>query len=192
MISNGNFHPMMVALSFDALRPALVHTGQLSDRRMNHLWKATYEESPSANRSVWGSTAGMRGTSLRYSGAAAAAALRQLTNPASLDVGPLDLGIEDHATGAPISIARTETSLERLRDVLAVELLMARDLLVVRSKKTRPGAGATAILSSLNGALQEFGAVTESREFHAAVVRLMRERLIGDAHASVPRLRWTA
>lgn len=192
MISNGNFHPMMVALAFDALRPALVHGGQLSDRRMNHLWKATFEKSADANRSVWGSTAGMRGTSLRYSGAAAAAALRLLANPASLDIGPLDLGIEDHATGAPMSIARTETALERLRDVLAVEVLMARDLLLVRSHETRPGSGAMAVLESVNRELRDFGAATESREFHAAAVRLMRERLLADGGSSVPRLRWTA
>jgi histidine ammonia-lyase len=38
MISNGNFHPMLMALAFDALRPAIAHVGQLSDRRMNQLW----------------------------------------------------------------------------------------------------------------------------------------------------------
>ena len=38
MLSNGNFHPMVLALALDALRPAAAHVGQLSDRRMNHLW----------------------------------------------------------------------------------------------------------------------------------------------------------
>ena len=190
MISNGNFHPMMMALAFDALRPALAHAGQLSDRRMNHLWEATFAKSPGANRSVWGSTATMRGTSLRYAAAAAAAALRVVANPATLDVVALDLGVEDHATGAPISIAWTEMALDRFRDILAVELLMARDLLMVRGEEARTGAGATAVMTSLNNELKEFGATTESRQFHAAAVRVMRERLLADAGASSPRLSW--
>ena len=43
MLSNGNFHPMALALALDALRPAIAHVGQLSDRRMNHLWAQVAE-----------------------------------------------------------------------------------------------------------------------------------------------------
>jgi histidine ammonia-lyase len=192
MISNGNFHPMLVALAFDALRPALAHPGQLSDRRMNHLWSATFAKSAGANRSVWGSTAGMRGTSLRYSAAAAAAELRQMANPASLDVGALDLGIEDHATGAPIAIDRTDLALIRLQDILAVEMLMARDLLMVRRDDTRPGAGTKAVMASLNEELNALGPASESRQFHAATIRVMRERLLTEAGNAAPRLSWSA
>ncbi len=35
MIHNGNFHPMTMAIGFDALRVALAHVGQISDRRMD-------------------------------------------------------------------------------------------------------------------------------------------------------------
>jgi histidine ammonia-lyase len=191
MISNGNFHPVMVALAFDALRPALAHAGQLSDRRMNHLWAVSFTKSPGANRSVWGSTPTMRGTSLRYAGAASAAELRQLADPATLDVGALDLEVEDHATGAPMSIARTDMALDRLQDVFAVELLMARDLLTVRGGETRTGAGATAVMASLNHELREFGAATEARQFHAAALRVMRDGLLVDAGKSSPRLSWS-
>jgi len=191
MISNGNFHPMMVALAFDALRPALAHAGQLSDRRMNHLWSATFARSAGANRSVWGSTAEMRGTSLRYAAAAAAAELRQMANPASLDVGALDLGIEDHATGAPIGIARTDVALDRLRDILAVEMLMARDLLLVRRDDTRPGAGTKAVMVSLNEELKALGPGSESRQFHAATIGAMRERLLTEAGEAATRLGWS-
>jgi histidine ammonia-lyase len=191
MISNGNFHPMMVALAFDALRTALAHSGQLSDRRMNHLWAVSFTKSAGANRSVWGSTATMRGTSLRYAAAASAAELRQLADPASLDVGTLDLGVEDHATGAPMSVARTDMALDRLQDVLAVELLMARDLLMVRGAEARTGAGATAVMASLNHELREFGAANEARQFHAAALRVMRDELLIDAGKSSLRLRWS-
>jgi histidine ammonia-lyase len=191
MISNGNFHPMLVALAFDALRPALAHSGQLSDRRMNHLWSATFAKSAGANRSVWGSTAEMRGTSLRYAAAAAAAELRQMANPASLDVGALDLGIEDHATGAPIGIDRTDLALNRLQDILAVEMLMARDLLMVRRDDTRPGVGTKRWMMSLNEELKTLGPASESRQFHSATIRVMRERLLTEAGDAGPRLSWS-
>ena len=35
MISNGNFHPIVMALAFDALRVGLAHVAMLSERRMN-------------------------------------------------------------------------------------------------------------------------------------------------------------
>jgi histidine ammonia-lyase len=40
MISNGNFHPMVLAISCDALRIAVAQVGQLSERRLSHLWDA--------------------------------------------------------------------------------------------------------------------------------------------------------
>lgn len=190
LISNGNFHPMFVALAFDALRPALAHAGQLSDRRMNHLWARTFaptdDRPPDANRSVWGSSGDRRGTSLRYTAAAAAAELRQLADPATLDVVPLDLEIEDHATGAPLSIQRTAAALDRLEDVLATELLLARDLLTRRDEAVL-GVGASDTLRSINAALSEFGPEVDSRRFHAAVVDVIRSRL---RDATSARLGW--
>ena len=194
MISNGNFHPMALGLSFDALRPALAHAGQLSERRMNHLWAGTFEapdDRPAdANRSVWGASGDRRGTSLRYAAAAAAAVLRQLAGPATLDVAPLDLGIEDHATGAPLSIQRTADALDKLEDVLAVELLLARDIL--KSQRTPPdlGQGASATLRLIDVELQDLGPETESRAFHAAVLGLMRTTLPAEAGGSSARLAW--
>ena len=44
LISNGNFHPMVMAIAFDALRIALAHVGQLSDRRMAHLWDQFFRQ----------------------------------------------------------------------------------------------------------------------------------------------------
>jgi histidine ammonia-lyase len=195
MISNGNFHPMLLALAFDALRPALAHVGQLSDRRLSHLWAATFAKpamSPSdANRSVWGSRAGERGAPLRYAAAAASAELRQLAGPASLDISPLDLGIEDHATGAPLSVKRTEVALERLEDVIAVELLMARDLLVADGEPRALGAGAAATLEVVNSVLSELGPTSSAGEFHSAVRGAMRTRLLDAAGKTAGRLTWS-
>ena len=194
LISNGNFHPMLVALAFDALGPALAHVGQLSDRRMNHLWAGTFgepgDQPADANRSVWGASGDRRGTSLRYAGAAAAAVLRQLAGPATLDVVPLDLEIEDHATGAPLSIQRCADSLDALEDVIAVELLLARDILKSRDEPARLGRGASATLRLIDAELHGLKPEAESRAFHSAVLRLMRTSLPAEAGGSSARLGW--
>ena len=123
MVSNGNFHPMLLALTIDALRPAIAHVGQLADRRAGHLWDALVAD-PSLLTAEGVQRLGAAPL-LRYSLAARAAELRQLAAPASLDVGPLDLGVEDHATNAPIVVRRTDEALGLLEDILAGELLMA-------------------------------------------------------------------
>jgi len=125
MISNGNFHPMLLALAVDAIRPALTHVGQLSDRRSGQLWDRLVSDpvifSPEAFERVmrYGSPL------LRYAGAARAAELRSLAGPATLDVAPLDVGVEDHATMAPFAVRRTDEALGIAEDVLAVELVTA-------------------------------------------------------------------
>ena len=48
MISNGNFHPMVLAIACDALRIALAHVGQLSERRMAHLWDGCMQQMDTA------------------------------------------------------------------------------------------------------------------------------------------------
>ena len=44
LISNGNFHPIAMGLAFDALRPAIAHVGQLSERRCGHLWDELFTD----------------------------------------------------------------------------------------------------------------------------------------------------
>jgi histidine ammonia-lyase len=99
LISNGNFHPMLLAIAFDALRVALAHVGQLSERRMAHLWEAFFR-----GLAQGGPQGPLYGLQLRYPAAALYAELRQLAAPATLDVPPQDLGVEDHGTAAPFSV----------------------------------------------------------------------------------------
>jgi histidine ammonia-lyase len=125
MISNGNFHPMLLALAVDALRPALAHVGQLSDRRTGQLWDRVAAETGAFSAEAFERLARYGSPLLRYSGAARAAELRTMVGPATLDVPPLDLGVEDHATNAPLAVRRTDEALDVAEDVLAVELLTA-------------------------------------------------------------------
>ena len=186
MIHNSNFHPMLLALSFDALRPALAHVGQLADRRLSHLWTAS-----TAYRDVWSHVSGVRGVSLRYAAAAAYAELRQLANPATLDVPPLDRAIEDHSTGATISVRHTDAALEQLDAIIAVELLLARDLMAMAGSERRLGAGTAAVLESVTSVLRSTTEETSAVDVHAAVVTAMRGDLLLNARRRGPSLRWS-
>ena len=141
LVSNGNFHPMVLAIAFDALRIALAQVGQLSERRMSHLWDAFFRQlatSPPPTAAY--------GLQLRYPAAALFPELKQLAAPASLDTPPLDLGVEDHGTSAPLSVRKADAALSLLEDLLAIELLLARDVLAAAPATPALGAGTSAAL----------------------------------------------
>ncbi len=46
MLSNGNFHPMVLALAFESLRVGLAHVGMISERRIRHVSALGRQTSP--------------------------------------------------------------------------------------------------------------------------------------------------
>jgi histidine ammonia-lyase len=164
MISNGNFHPMVLAIACDALRIALAHVGQLSERRMAHLWDGCMQQRTGQP------TGPLYGPQLRYPAAALFPELKQLAAPATLDTPPLDLGVEDHNTAAPLSVRKTDIALGKLEDLLAIELMLARDLAVITPTEPVLGAGTAAALRMVEEAMT----VADPRP--DAVHRALRER----------------
>jgi histidine ammonia-lyase len=130
MVHNGNFHPLVMAIAFDQLRIAMTHAGQISERRMSHLWDLFFERLAGRGMPHPGWTPPeMLGLQLRYPAAASFSALRHLAAPATLDAPPLDIGVEDHATSAPLTVRVTSEALALLEEILSIEVLMANDLL---------------------------------------------------------------
>ncbi|RFU23301.1 aromatic amino acid ammonia-lyase [Geodermatophilus marinus] len=172
LVSNGNFHPMVLALACDALRIGVAAVGQLSDRRLSHLWEAFFRQLAGPPPSA------AHGLALRPPAAAVVAELRQLAAPATLDVPPLDNGVEDHATGAPLSARKAGAALDLLADVLAVELLLAGDVLAPGSAGTAPDG--RALGTGPRAALELVRAATAAAEpYPDAVHRALRERFPG-------------
>jgi histidine ammonia-lyase len=183
IVSNGNFHPMLMALAFDALRPALAHVGKLSERRTAHHFD-DFTSDPEAFADGGIRITEMLGSTvlLAYAAAARYAELRQLADPATLDLPSLDVGVEDHATSAPLTIERTESALDLLDDLLAVELLSARALLrMIGDPERRAGTGTAAVLKSIEAKLAELDADAPSEESHALVRGLLPDVLIDAA-----------
>jgi histidine ammonia-lyase len=172
MIHNGNFHPMVMAVAFDGLRTPLAHVAQVSERRMSHLWDATFqsfdfESSPPSPQDL-------RGVPVRYPAAAVFAELKQLASPATLDVPPLDIGVEDHATGAPLTVEKTDRSLDLLECILAAELMMARDLLKASRAGRRIGIGAEAALNGIEDAYRGLAPASSVADAHGMVVAALK------------------
>jgi histidine ammonia-lyase len=153
LVSNGNFHPVLLAIAFDSLRVAIAHVGQLSDRRLGHLWAAFFEAMSGGGPSFDGPPPDLPGMHLRYSAAAAYAELRQLAAPVSLDVGVLDQGVEDHSTAAPLSVRTADEALDLLADILTIELLLAADVLELQPRLPVLGEGTAALHASARGAV---------------------------------------
>jgi histidine ammonia-lyase len=175
MISNGNFHPMVLAIACDALRIALTQAGQLCERRMSHLWDGCMQQLTSGLPKT-----PMYGLQLRYPAAALFAELKQLAAPATLDIPPLDLGVEDHHTAAPLTVRKTDAALGMLEDLLVIELMLARDLLSVADTKRVLGAGT-------DNALRMVEEATAAADPQAdAVHRVLRDRFAAQPLAGSP------
>jgi histidine ammonia-lyase len=184
LISNGNFHPMVLALAADAARPAAAHVGLLSDRRLSHLWAKIFEGFSEATEEDMRGAAGSGGVFLRYAAAARYAELRAIADPVTLDVPPLDQGVEDHATNAPFAVARTAEALDRVEDILIVELLLARDTIRNAPGSGTLGSGVAAALKALDSVVSGLGAEATSDALHAAVRFALHERILPAAGAS--------
>ena len=165
LISNGNFHPIVLAIACDALRIALAQVGQLSERRMSHLWDAFFQQLPSGPPPTV-----TYGLQLRYPAAALFPELKQIAAPATLDTPPLDLGVEDHGTGAPLSVRKTDAALGLLEDLLAIELVLARDLLAAAPARPVLGTGTGAALRTVEQA------IAAADPYPDAVHRALRNR----------------
>lgn len=187
LVSNGNFHPLLMALAADALRPAIAHVGQLSDRRLNHAFTALLAGVDMTDVDLLSQTADFSGLLMRYSAAAQYAELRGLVDPATLDIGPLDLGVEDHATNAPLAVRRTDEALDLLDDLLAVELLATSDVLRLAATGDRLGSGVAAAMAELLALREELGPRPPADLLHAATKARLYDRLLPAAEEAAAR-----
>ena len=99
--------------------------------------------------------------------------LKQLAAPASLDTPPLDLGVEDHGSSAPLSVRKADAALGLLEDLLAAELLLARDVLAAAPARPALGAGTGAALRTVEEA------IAAADPYPDAVHRALRYRFPG-------------
>ena len=157
ILSTGNFHPMVLALDFDALRVGLAHVGMLSERRMNKIMAQYFREPEMVLRAAENPDQRAYGGLLTYSAAAILSELKHLAGPATLECPPLDLDVEDHATLAPLTVMLTRRAIRMLETILTIEAVLATKTLASWPTLPRLGAGTGAVRDVLHRALAGLG-----------------------------------
>ncbi|HSS93949.1 MAG TPA: aromatic amino acid ammonia-lyase [Candidatus Dormibacteraeota bacterium] len=128
LISNGNFDPLVLGLSFESLRLALAHVAMLSERRINRL---RFHGIPAGRMAAWRLRFPFRpyqGPSV-HSASGLLAEIKHLANPVTLASTLVNPDAEDHSTLAPQAVTLTRTVLHRLQTLLTIEAVMACDVL---------------------------------------------------------------
>ena len=183
IISNGNFHPMNLTLAVESLRLGLAHVGLLCERRMGHLWDAVVTSPQTLGASDTGpvfhdgTPPALAGLGLRYPGAARYTRLRMVAQPVSLDVPPLDLAVEDHATNAAEAMSLAEESMALVEELLVIELLVAVLLLDPHDHAGGMGAGTRRLVEVLDETLQPLQTGTLPHDVHRHLTDALRHRL---------------
>ena len=141
VISGGNFHGQPVALIMDHLKTALAEIGSISERRINRMLDANLSDLPPFLTAYPGVDSGLMIT--QYTAAALVSENKVLAHPACVDSIPTSANQEDHVSMGTIAARQAREILENVRQVIAIEMLVAAqglDFLL----PLKPGFGASA------------------------------------------------
>jgi histidine ammonia-lyase len=148
VVSAGNFHGLPLALALDTLIIALVHVAGISERRTYYILAASDAENPLHPQlaPVPGLCSGLM--IAQYVAAACCNELIGLATPASVANIPTSAGIEDYNSMGATSARKARRALERVTDVIAIELLCAAEALEYQ-RPLRSGAGVEAAFAAV-------------------------------------------
>jgi histidine ammonia-lyase len=142
VLSGGNFHGEVLGLALDTLALGLAQLGGISERRCDRLVNPLTNEGLPAFLALGG---GVNSGYMiaQYTAAALVADLKTLAHPAAIDSVPTSGLQEDYnamGAGAALKVRRAVTT---VRQVLAIELLLAAQALDLRAPLV-PGRGSRA------------------------------------------------
>ncbi|HYN10961.1 MAG TPA: histidine ammonia-lyase [Vicinamibacterales bacterium] len=130
VVSGGNFHGAPVALASDTLAIGVAQLATISERRTDRLMTASESGLPPFLVRESGLHSGLM--MAHVTAAALTAEIKTLAHPASVDTIPTSAGREDHVSMSMGAALKAAEIVERVRVVLAIELLagcQALDLL---------------------------------------------------------------
>ncbi|HJT57222.1 MAG TPA: histidine ammonia-lyase [Ktedonobacteraceae bacterium] len=141
VLSGGNFHGQPLAMALDVLAIALAQLASFSERRIfNLLGPHDWDEggAPLFLTPNPGLNSGFMIT--QYVAAALVNEIKILAHPASIDSIPTSAGMEDFNSMGASSAFKVQRLIEQARQVIAIELMCAAQMLEFR-KPLRPGVG---------------------------------------------------
>lgn len=133
VISGGNFHGESVAIAMDSLGLAVCELANIADRRVaSILDPATNNGLPAFLVEKGGLNSGFM--ILQYTTAALVSENKILAHPASVDSVPTSANVEDLVSMGTISARKANEILENVKQVLAIEIIVACQAIDFRKK----------------------------------------------------------
>jgi histidine ammonia-lyase len=136
-VAGGGFHAVDLAAGMDALAVALVQAAELASQRLHRLLDGRFSGLPDQLTPLPGPRVGLVVIHKRAVGALNE--LRRLAAPASVGLADTSLGQEDATSFAPEAAEKLRRVEQLVREVVACELLAARQAWWLR--RTGPAAG---------------------------------------------------
>jgi histidine ammonia-lyase len=180
-IPNGNFSITNIAVRFDALRIALAHVAKLAERRVALLVSQLRQGLSLADQVAAATTATGYVTPviLAQTASALVAQAKHAAGPISLTGTTVGDGVEDHSSMAYPAIRVTDTVLDVIERLLAVEALLAVTVLSHRQGKRPAVLGAP--VERLRAAIIDVTGRTKSTaEVIEWVIEALRRERRGD------------
>lgn len=141
VLSGGNFHGQPLALALDMLAIALTQMASFSERRIYNLMGPREWDSNGAPLFLTPNAGLHSGFMIaQYVAAALVNEMKILAHPASIDSIPTSAGMEDFVSMGVTSAHKLLRILEQARQVIAIELMCAAQMLEFR-KPLKPGLG---------------------------------------------------
>jgi histidine ammonia-lyase len=150
ILSTGNFHTTGLALAFDTLAIALCQTSSISASRARRLLTSELTDLP-----AWLSPKSLSSSGfgpMSKTGQALMAEIRFFAQPASIDPRAGAEGVEDDASNAPLAVRKAADILERMRLLLAIEIMEAAQAVDLR-RPQRLGRAAQALYDLVRSAV---------------------------------------
>lgn len=148
IVSGGNFHGMPLAIPLDTLAIAMTHIAGISERRVN--WLLTASDSQNPVNAYLSPQPGLHSGLMiaQYTAAACVNEMMTLAAPASVGNIPTSAGIEDYNSMGATAALKAMRSLERLRNVIAIELLTMTEAMEYQ-RPLKSGAGVEKALATV-------------------------------------------
>ena len=173
ILSHGNFDMTAFVLAWERLGQALAHCAAATAYRTMKIMSAGMSDLPRFLTPLGQSRTGF--ATVQKTVSALEVEIRHLAAPSSLTPIPVADGVEDQASLAPSVIAKTESIVERLRYLVAIELIASVQAVELRGVQGELGTGSRQAYEAIRErvpALEEDRAQGPDFEQIAALIRI--------------------
>lgn len=170
VVEGGHFHGAPVGLAMDYLKVAMTQLAGIAERRVFRLTYGALSELPSFLVHGSGLNSGLM--LAQYTAASLVSEAKMLCFPGAIDSLPTVQHQEDHVPMGPSAARAALDVVERVADVVAIELMcgaQALDFRLASDGANRPGGGALAVYETVRAVVPK---LTDDRILHPDIAAL--------------------